>query len=144
DEWMNPTPEMIAEAAKGTDSIIDVCVMDGSTIVWQVERDLFAAWDTARLEGIGGKADDPSGEQRINSPVGYGEKCVNELGEIPFFEKLGDGEYGTYSCLDSTPIPMTVTKADGTVDAPQSGTVSACDNPQYIYSLCEAGPRVAT
>ena len=144
DEWMNPTPEMIAEAAKGTDSIIDVCVMDGSKIVWKVERDLFAAWDTARLEGIGGKADDPSGEQRINSPVGYGEKCVNELGEIPFFEKLGDGEYGTYNCLDSTPIPVTVTKTDGTVDAPQTGTVPACDNPQYIYSLCEAGPRVAT
>jgi len=144
EEWMDPTPEMIAQAEQGTDSIIDVCIMDGSKIVWQVERDLFQAWDSARLEGIGGKADDPSGEQRINSPVGYGEKCINELGEIPFFEKLGDGEYSTYNCLDSTPIPMTVTGADGTVEAPQTGTVAKCDNPQYIYSLCEAGPRVAS
>ena len=29
-------------------------------------------------------------------------------------------------------------------DRPQKGTVSTCDNPQYIYSLCEAGPRVAS
>jgi hypothetical protein len=144
DQWMNPTPEMIAEAAKGTDSIIDVCIMDGQNVVWQAERDLFEAWDDARLEGIGGKADDPSGEQRINSPVGYGQKCVQELGEIPFFEKLGNGDYGTYDCLNSTPIPMTITADNGSVESPQTGTVSKCDNPQYIYSLCEAGPRVAT
>jgi hypothetical protein len=143
-EWMNPTPAMIQQIDLGVDSIIDVCVMDGTTVVAQIERDLFQAWDTARGKGIGGKADDPSGEQRINSPVGYGERCVGELGEIPFFEKTGEGEYTTYNCLESTPIPMTVTAANGSVSAPQDGTVAKCDNPQYIYSLCEAGPRVAT
>ncbi|MCX5745290.1 MAG: PPC domain-containing protein [Proteobacteria bacterium] len=144
-EWATaPTPEMLAALKACTDSIIDVCIMNGGDVVRRVERDLFAAWDAGRKAGLGGKADDPhSGEVTINSPEGYGERCVAELGEIPFFEKLGDGSYGTYSCLDSTAIPMTVTHDDGTVDAPQEGTVNQCDNPQYIYSLCEAGPRVA-
>ncbi|MBL0217561.1 MAG: PPC domain-containing protein [Myxococcales bacterium] len=142
--WLNPTPAMLQQLAGGVDSIIDVCIMDGSKEVVRIERSLMEAWDDARGQGLGGKADDPSGEQRINSPVTYGERCVAELGEIPFFEKLGEGDYGTYNCLDSTPIPMTATAANGTVNAPQEGTLSACDNPQYIYSLCEAGPRVAT
>jgi hypothetical protein len=109
-----------------------------------MERDLFRAWDDARKQGLGGKADDDTtGEQRINSPVAYGERCVGELGEIPFFEKTADGEYTTYDCLESTEIPLTVTKPDGTVEKPREGTVEKCDNPQYIYNLCEAGPRVA-
>ncbi len=144
-EWAgNPTPEMLAQLAAGTDTIIDVCLMNGSKVVSQSERDLFQAWDAGRREGLGGKADDPSGEVRINSPLEYGERCVNELGEIPFFEKQADGQYGTYDCLESTAIPMTATAADGTITAPQDGTLNECDNPQYIYSLCEAGPRVAT
>ncbi len=144
EEWLNPTPAMLAQLEGGTDSIIDVCIMDGTEIVMAIERDLFQAWDTARKDGIGGKADDPSGEQRITSPVAYGERCVGELGEIPFFEKTGEGEYKTYNCLDSTPIPMTATGANGEVNSPTSGELDKCDNPQYIYSLCEAGPRVAT
>jgi len=144
-EWMNPTAEMIAQVKLGTDSIIDVCLMDGSDVVVQIERDLFRAWDDGRKQGLGGKADDESsGEQAINSPVAYGERCIGELGEIPFFEKNGDGDYGTYDCLNSTEIPLTITKADGSVEKPREGTVNQCDNPQYIYSLCEAGPRVAT
>ncbi len=142
--WLNPTPDMIAKLSGGTDSIIDLCIMDGDQEIVKIERDLFQAWDEARGQGLGGKADDPSGEQRINSPVAYGERCVAELGEIPFFTKEAEGSYSTYNCLDSTPIPMTATAANGTVNAPQEGTLSQCDNPQYIYSLCEAGPRVAT
>ena len=143
-EWLNPTPAMIAKLSLGVDSIIDLCIMDGDKEVVKIERDLFQAWDEARGQGLGGKADDPSGEQRINSPQAYGERCVAELGEIPFFNKESEGVYSTYNCLDSTPIPMTATAANGTVNAPQDGTLSQCDNPQYIYSLCEAGPRVAT
>ncbi len=143
-EWANPTPEMIASVERGVDSIIDVCIMDGTKVVAAIERDLFQAWDHGRKQGLGGKADDPSGEVRINSAQEYGVRCVSELGEIPFFEKQGDQDYGTYNCLDSTPIPMTVTADNGAIDAPQEGEKSVCDNPQYIYSLCEAGPRVAT
>ncbi len=144
-EWMNPTPAMLEQVKLGTDSIIDVCLMDGDKVVAQIERDLFRAWDDARKQGLGGKADDESsGEQRINSPVGYGERCIGELGDIPFFEKTGDGEWSTYDCLESTEIPLTITDAGGSVMKPREGTVNQCDNPQYIYSLCEAGPRVAS
>jgi len=143
-QWLDPTPAMLAQIEQGVDSIIDVCVMDGDKVVARIERDLFQAWDRGRKKGLGGKADEPSGEQSINSPQAYGERCVGELGEIPFFESTGDGTYTTYDCLDSTAIPMTVTEANGTVRAPQDGTEAACDAPQFIYSLCEAGPRVAT
>jgi hypothetical protein len=76
---------------------------------------------------------------------------VAELGDIPFFQPLGDGDYSTYNCLDSTPIATTVTGADGQVRRPDAA-VDACDNPQYIYSLCEGnaksgasnGPRVTS
>ncbi|HLL21502.1 MAG TPA: PPC domain-containing protein, partial [Kofleriaceae bacterium] len=145
-EWADtPTPEMIAAARAGTDSIIDVCVMDGDQVVTKVERDLFIAWDHGKAQRLDGKADEIlSGEVRINSAQGYGVRCVDTLGEIPFFEKQPDGTYSTYNCLEGTPIPMTATAADGSVMAPQSGSLSQCDKPQYIYSSCEAGPRVQT
>ena len=143
-EWATqPTPAMIALAAAGTDSIIDMCVFDGGELKIKTERDLFAAWDDGKAAGLDGKADGPSGEVMINSPVGYGERCVQEMGEIPFFKKISDGSYETYNCLDSTEIPMTATDGNGTVNHPQIGTLAKCDKPQYIYSLCEAGPRVA-
>ena len=145
-EWLGePTAEMLAAARAGTDSIIDVCVMDGAKVVARVERDLFAAWDDGKAHRLDGKADEAqSGEVQINSAQVYGMRCVDVLGEIPFFEKQSDGTYTTYSCLEGTPVPMTITRADGTVDAPMTGSVSQCDNPQYIYSSCEAGPRVQT
>lgn len=142
-QWaIEPTQEMLDQLKLGTDSIIDACILDGSTLTYGKEIDLFKAWDNARSEGLGGKADDPSGETAINSVVKYAERCVAELGEIPFFKKLEEGKYETYDCLNSTPIPMTVSE-NGSVENPDS-VVSKCDNPQYIYSLCEPGPRVAS
>src|SRR3569833_261326 len=134
---------MIAQAQQGTDSIIDLCVYDGNDLKISKERDLFAAWDDGKAAGLDGKADGPTGEVMINSPEAYGERCVEEMGEIPFFKKLGDGSYETYNCLDSTEIPTTATDANGNVTKTQMGTLSKCDKPEYIYSLCEAGPRVA-
>ncbi len=144
-EWAyEPTPEMLAALDAGTDSIIDFCVMKGSEVVEQIEFDLFKAVDNGENDGLGGKADDNEhGEVGVNSAQAYGELCVGQMGEIPFFEKQGEFKYGTYNCLDSTPIPMTVTDAGGNVDRPD-GEVSKCDKPQYIYSLCEQGPRVAS
>jgi hypothetical protein len=146
-EWAGePTPEMLAAVEQGTDSIIDVCIYNSDgEVTTQIEEDLFKAWDVATDQGLNGKADDTdtNGEMRINSAQEYGVRCVGELGEIPFFEKQGEWDYSTYNCLDSTPIPMTVTSTTGNVDRPEM-TVSACDKPQYIYSLCEQGPRVAS
>ena len=143
-DWgYNPTPEMLKQLEKGTDAIAQVCVVRDGQVVKQLEMDLFKAWDNARAQGVGGKAYAHNGEVRIHSVQEYGERCIAELGEIPFFDPTGEGEYSTYNCLESTPIPMTVTHADGTVEHPET-EVSQCDKPQYIYSSCEPGPRVAT
>jgi hypothetical protein len=143
-EWaQEPTAEMLAALARGTDSIIDVCVLDGDTVLERIETDLFQTWDrSARRDTTGTIAKDAP-ETRINSAQEYGVRCVGELGEIPFFDKIADGDYTTFNCLDATPIPMTVTDASGNVTSPDT-SVSKCDKPQYIYSSCEGGPRVAT
>jgi hypothetical protein len=141
-----PTAEMLAAIAAGTDSIIDVCVHDGSRLVTSFETDLFQAWDKSRELATTGplrKADAPNGETRIVSPQQYGVRCVGELGEIPFFTPAGDGTYSTYNCLDATPIPNAVTDGSGNVTNPDR-PVQQCDKPQYQYGACEGGPRVAT
>lgn len=146
--WLEqePTPEMIAEAMQG-EYVIDVCLLGSDGVVAGQSFDIRRALDRA---GGNGKFDGED-EERITSTVAYGELCVSELGEIPFFEKLEDGDYSTYNCLDSVAIPTTVTATDGTVTLPET-EVNECDNPQYIYDLCEPnavdgrtnGPRVAT
>lgn len=130
--WLEaePTPEMLAELLDGQ-LIIDVCLMAGDTVVEQREFDARRAFDR---RGVNGKFDGE--EARIASSVAYAERCVQELGDIPFFEPLAEGDYGTYNCLDSTPIPTTVTDDNGNVSYPDT-EVNQCDNPQYIYSLCE-------
>lgn len=37
-------------------------------------------------------------ETNVTSQIEYGELCVQELGEIPFFPKLGPGKYDTFDC----------------------------------------------
>jgi hypothetical protein len=145
-EWGDPpTDDMIAAAERGTDTIIDTCLVKGDALELQVETDFTQAWDAANGLNSGAAdshADTATPEVAVHSVQKYAELCVAELGEIPFFQKTGDGQYTTYSCLDSTPIPMTVTDAAGMITKPE-GQVDKCDKPQYIYSLCEQGPRVA-
>ncbi|MCA9608270.1 MAG: hypothetical protein KC619_21825 [Myxococcales bacterium] len=127
---MEPTPDMLASILEGR-AIIDVCLMSGDSVVEQREFDAREAFDR---RGVNGKFDGE--EARIASTVAYAERCVDELGDIPFFPRVADGDFQTYNCLDSTPIPTTVTGTDGTVTYPTE-QVSQCDAPQYIYSLCE-------
>jgi hypothetical protein len=162
-EWQNqPTAQMVAAAKQGTDRIIDTCLVSGfdaatrtaAKVEVAVETDFDVAWDNAtpnlvvprnarHAGGAGGIAvHNDTMEQPIHSVQKYAEACVRDLGEIPFFQKTAEGEYSTYSCLDSTAIPMTVTDETGNVTKPD-GEVDTCDKPQYIYSLCEQGPRVA-
>ncbi|MEM6992599.1 MAG: hypothetical protein AAF721_18950 [Myxococcota bacterium] len=144
-ELEEPTPEMLAEIEDGR-HVIDICVMDGGTVVRQQELDARRARDIA---GPDGKFDGDNDEQRIASTEAYAEACVAELGEIPFFERLDNGDYATFDCLEGTPIPMTVTDENGEVTYPDK-SVSKCDDPQHIYSSCEPnaddgktnGPRV--
>ncbi|MBX3193136.1 MAG: hypothetical protein KF819_39495 [Labilithrix sp.] len=37
-------------------------------------------------------------ETNVSSQIEYGELCVQELGEIPFFKKRGQGKYDTFDC----------------------------------------------
>lgn len=147
DRWLEgePTAEMIA-AAIASQAVIDVCLVSDAGVVREGEFDVRRALDQ---DGAAGKADGE--EELIASTEAYAEKCVEELGEIPFFQPLADGDYTTYDCLDATPIATTVTDADGVVAHPDE-EVDQCDNPQYIYSLCEPnavdgetnGPRVTS
>lgn len=103
-------------------------------------------------------------QARAASPLKYAEICVAALGEIPFFgnkRQVGTDPvtgrpqfaYDTYDCLDSVHIPMTVTTRNGdgseTVTGPawdeeSGGGNVKCDRRQYIYDLCEQGPRVVS
>jgi len=146
---MEPTPQMLLDADLSVHTV-DICLMNGNNVLRGAEMDIHRALDRLGT----GKFDDYGDEDvQITSVVGYAQECIKELGEIPFFEPIGEepGDYSTYSCLDSTPIPMTVTDAEGNVTYPENN-VSVCDNPQFIYSLCEGnavdgrnnGPRVAS
>jgi hypothetical protein len=98
----------------------------------------------------------------------YAAKCVDELGEIPFFKKLADGKYDTFDCRDfvgtgdshdpapmpgveGALIPLTqndqpVTKCDG--DGPNGhkpggyDCVGKCDKAELLSQGCEPGPTV--
>lgn len=146
--WLaaEPSAEMI-QAAIGSQYTIDICLMAGDQVIRGGEMDVRRALD----RGGSGKFDTYGEPQRIESGVAYARKCIEELGPIPFFPELADGDYGTYSCLDSTPIPMTVTNEEGVTEYPEEKR-DKCDNPQFIYSSCEPnavtgrsnGPRVAS
>ena len=143
-----PTPEMIQEIQTKFYTI-DLCLMDSTGVVRGAEMDIQRALDRKGT----GKFDGYDANERIASVTAYGQACVDpaQLGEIPFFEKIGENDYATYSCLDSVPIPTTVTDENGAATWPTE-QVNKCDNPQYIYSLCEPnavagqtnGPRVAS
>jgi hypothetical protein len=144
-EMPEPSAEMLAKIADGQ-AIIDVCLVSDQGVVRENEFDIRRALDKT---GASGKADGE--EEVIASTEAYADKCVAELGDIPFFDKKGDGDYGTFNCLDATPLATTVTDATGAVTYPKDQS-DACDNPQYIYSLCERnavtgqsnGPRVTS
>ncbi len=141
-----PTSEQI-EAAFNAQHTIDLCLVKGSTVIRAAEMDVKRALD----RGGTGKFDDYGEPELIESGVAYAKKCLEELGPIPFFPEIGDGDYETYSCLNSTPIPMTVTDDSGNVTYPETKQTQ-CDKPQFIYSSCEPnavtgqtnGPRVAS
>jgi hypothetical protein len=99
----------------------------------------------------------------------YGKKCVEELGEIPFFKKLANGKYDTFDCRDfkgtgeghdpvamdgveGSLIPLTVDdqkreKCDGEGPNGQKSfssydCVSKCDHAEFLSEGCEVGPTV--
>ena len=116
-----------------------------TTVVTQIERDLFQAWDAARGEGIGGKADDPSGEAAHHQPAGVRRALRRRARRDPVLREERRRQVLDLQLPRVDPDPDDGhRRRTARSSAPQDGTVAKCDNPQYIYSLCEAGPRVAT
>jgi hypothetical protein len=148
-QWLEveePTPEMLERLEKG-EPFIDICVMKDGQVIRQHEWDVRRALDRS---GSDGKFDGEDAEERIASTEAYADVCVAKLGEIPFFPKLAEGDYGTFNCLDAIPIPTKITHEDGTVELPTEEGES-CDEFMYLGpSKCEPhardgevnGPRV--
>ena len=48
------------------------------------------------VNGNGAAGGGPLDETNVTSQIEYGQLCVQELGEIPFFKKRGEGKYDTF------------------------------------------------
>ncbi len=110
------TPEMKAEIAKGPDSIVEACVLKNGKVRAKLLTNLAYAWDRGEElktqsslgqqnlrvlgedGGVGPQENLPEG-QAYNT-IDYAKLCVQQLGEIPFFKKLGEGKYETFDCRD--------------------------------------------
>ena len=134
EQWIldHVTPAMLKELeTQGADSIVEACVMNGSTIRARVQTSIAYAWDMSdpllasaptpdtiktalrvASNPINGQNSAPgdSNPNLPNSMIGrpihsmekYAELCVEELGDIPFFPKKADGTYDTFDCRDFT------------------------------------------
>jgi hypothetical protein len=56
--------------------------------------------DAGPVEPSNGAGGGPLDETNVTSQIEYGQLCVQELGEIPFFKKRGEGKYDTFDCRD--------------------------------------------
>lgn len=172
----------------GPKALVEACVIRPGKSPVRLQTNLEQAWDignateksikSTSLGGsslhfnagdAGGGGTQPAQEQALHSMEEYGEKCVEELGEIPFFKKLADGSYDTFDCRDfkgtgeghdpaempgveGSLIPLTmndqaVTKCDG--DGPNGqkpgggyDCVKKCDRAEFLSQGCEVGPTV--
>ena len=116
--------------AKMPDPIVEACVLKGDTVKAKLQVNLAYAWDVSTKDkaflktltegihpldgpnGLDGGSDaatadaggaEPSreiDETNVTSQIEYGQLCERELGEIPFFPKIRDGEYETFDCRE--------------------------------------------
>lgn len=120
----NETPDMEAEIQKGPDAIVEACVMHGNTVKAKLLTNLAYAWDRGedlkkqtdlgnQSLHIRGNTNLPEG-QAYNT-IDYANLCVQELGEIPFFKKKGNGKYDTFDCRDFVGPDGAIAGVEGTV-----------------------------
>ncbi|MBX3217829.1 MAG: hypothetical protein KF850_37835, partial [Labilithrix sp.] len=169
-------------AAGGPKALVEACVIRPGKTPIKLQTNLEQAWDIGnanekdlkarslangiKLSAGDGGADDPTParEEVIRSMEQYGERCVEELGEIPFFKKLADGKYDTFDCRDfvgtgeghaptripgveGAMIPLLqndnlVTKCDGEGPHGQKpgasyNCVDKCDRAEFLSEGCE-------
>ncbi|HWL88191.1 MAG TPA: hypothetical protein VNO21_20450, partial [Polyangiaceae bacterium] len=178
------TEAMREEKRKGTEVIAEACLMKNGAARAKVQTTLGYLVDRARDENDAARvtlhasnvqphaAPAIAEGQPIRSMEKYAELCVQDLGEIPFFRKKGDGQYETYDCRDFTgsdgnaagtsipgvegaAIPLTVGDVrkdvcerdkphDDGDDFANYDCLDRCDKPQYLTKGCEPGPTVST
>ncbi len=120
---------------------VDICVMKGDEVRHQARYDLRQALDRRGGDGKGDEFDDG---EKIVSNQAYAAACIKDMGDIPFWgESIGeDGQmdWNTIDCTEiGTPIPTTIDGVPTSEHRPPK-----CDNPQTIYSHCEADARTST
>jgi len=185
-EWAKARSAEI-EKAGGPKALVEACVMrPGGKAPIKLQTNLEQAWDignqtaddlkagsvsgsSLRFNAGDGGTSRPRAERRLESMEEYAAKCVADLGEIPFFKKLGRGKYDTFDCRDfvgtgdghepvqidgveGAMIPLTaddrpVTKCDGegpNGQKPGGGydCVKKCDKAEFLSEGCEPGPTV--
>ena len=190
----NQSADEQALASNGPDPIVEACILDGSgTVQAKLQVNLAFAWDNGTAAAAGdsltteraqiraqarvhrGRAEttagDPITEANVNSQIEYGQLCVDQLGEIPFFKKIGPGNYETFDCRDfvgsntggspaaipgveSAMIPVTVDGVAQTAcspgmelgpDSESYSCMSKADRGMFLASGgVEPGPTVST
>ena len=186
------TAAMDAELAKGSDAIVEACIMrDGKpraklltnlAYAWDRGKELDAAEKRIGSQGLSfrsgdaglgdGGADEDAGagpqpgaplqEGNALNTIDYANLCVQELGEIPFFKKLGDGKYESFDCRDfagsngegaaapvegvqGTSIPLTVndqpkeTCDNGSHSERSYDCVDKCDKGMFLTASSHTG-----
>ncbi len=167
-------------AAGGPKALVEACVIRPGKTPIKLQTNLEQAWDlgNAQKKDLGsrslanglhfnagdGGVDDPTPgqEQALHSMEEYGEKCVEELGEIPFFKKLGDGKYETFDCRDfvgsngdepggpidgveGAVIPLTIDDqpqtecSEGRTSSRSYDCVDKCDNAMWLTASSHTG-----
>ncbi len=130
--WADDTvPRAVKDEVKrlGPTPIVEACIMKNGKAHAKLATNLAYAWDqNTKAEGqnaigqrsigfrndAGGGGEEARGvtEETVNSQIEYGQLCVEQLGEIPFFKKTGPGKYDTFDCRD-----LVGTNADGPTGA---------------------------
>ena len=104
-------PSAVSIARDGSDPLIEACVLDKSgRTKGKIVTNLAYAWDKGNNPAPPpppNPQDPPRIEEGTNleSQIAYGQLCVQELGEIPFFPRVAgtqraDFKYETFDCRD--------------------------------------------
>jgi hypothetical protein len=93
----------------GAVPVVEACKMKGDKFSAKLQVNLAYAWDQGSIDQQAGAqtksvhirdTTTPStiNETNVRSQIEYGQLCVDELGEIPFFKKNSAGKYDTFDC----------------------------------------------
>ncbi len=120
----------------GSVPVVEACKMKGDKFLAKLQVNLAYAWDQGSLDkkaalgtqnvrirsGDDGGAPAPGiDESNVRSQIEYGQLCVEQLGEIPFFKKNGAGKYDTFDCRNL--VGTTAAGPTGPIDGVEGGMI---------------------